>query len=209
VGAAARRLRRRAGKETFRKCSTNEPAVLVSDSTFDAERLRRQLAGLLDVHFVDLAGILRSKPGPFTVVSAKFSNASHLLDLKEWVKSKPKGGKVIFATRPGSRHEQTQAYALGATDVVNSPIDAKELLQKIWSDFAAATRPSSPRKAMSARRQRMTVCSRFSPSAAVARWTRPRSRRRAQRSSTKSNPRACRPGSIPSASTTARPISTV
>jgi putative nucleotidyltransferase with HDIG domain len=108
----------------------------VSDSTFDAERLRRQLAGLLDVHFVDLAGILRSKPGPFTVVSAKFSNASHLLDLKEWVKSKPKGGKVIFATRPGSRHEQTQAYALGATDVVNSPIDAKELLQKIWSDFA-------------------------------------------------------------------------
>ena len=108
----------------------------VSDSTFDAERLRRQLAGLLDVDFVDLAGILRSKPGRFTVVSANFSNASHLLDLKEWVKAKPKDGKVIFATQPGSRLEQTQAYALGATDVVSSPIDTKELLQKLWSDFA-------------------------------------------------------------------------
>jgi putative nucleotidyltransferase with HDIG domain len=108
----------------------------VSDSTFDAERLRRQLAGLLDVHFIELAGIHQSKPGPFTVVSANFGDASHLLDLKEWVKSKPKGGKVIFATQPGSRLEQTQAYALGATDVVNSPIDTKELLQKIWSDFA-------------------------------------------------------------------------
>jgi putative nucleotidyltransferase with HDIG domain len=108
----------------------------VSDSTFDAERLRRQLAGLIDVDFVELAGIHQARPGRFTVVSAKFSDASHLLDLKEWVKAKPKGGKVIFATQPGSRLEQTQAYALGATDVVNSPIDTKELLQKIWSDFA-------------------------------------------------------------------------
>lgn len=108
----------------------------VSDSTFDAERLRRQLAGLLNVDFVELGGIHRTTPGPFTVISARLNNASHLLDLKEWMKSKPKGGKVIFATQSGSHLEQTQAYALGATDVVNSPIDAKELLQKIWSDFA-------------------------------------------------------------------------
>src|SRR5262245_51289829 len=100
----------------------------VSDSTLDAVQLRRQLAGLLDVDFVELAGIRRSKPELFTVVSARFSNASQLLDLKEWMKSKPKGGKVIFATLPGSHLEQTQAYALGATDVVNCPIDVKELL---------------------------------------------------------------------------------
>lgn len=115
----------------------------VSDSAFDADRLRRQLAGLLDVDFVELAGIRRSKPGRFTVVSTRLSNASDLLDLKEWMKSRPKGGKIIFATQPGSRLEQTQAYALGATDVVNSPIDAKELLQKIWSDFAVLGGDSS------------------------------------------------------------------
>lgn len=119
----------------------------VSDSTFDAERLRHQLAGLLDVDFVELAGIGRSKPGQFTVVSARFNNASHLLDLREWMKSRPKGGKVIFATQPGSRLEQTQAYALGATDVVDSPIDAKELLQKLWSDFAVLGSDSSELRA--------------------------------------------------------------
>jgi len=127
---------RKSQERTFRKCSTMNQLSFVSDSTFDAERLRRQLAGLLDVQYIDLAGIRRAKPERFMVVSAKFSNASNLLDLKEWMKSRPPGGKVIFATQPGSRLEQTQAFALGATDVVNSPIDAKELLQKIWSDFA-------------------------------------------------------------------------
>ena len=98
----------------------------VSDSTFDAERLRRQLAGLLDVQFVDFADIRQTKPGRFTVVSANLNNSSHLLDLKEWMKSKPKGGKVIFATYPGSRLEATQAYALGATDIVNKPIKVSD-----------------------------------------------------------------------------------
>src|SRR5262245_29292814 len=96
----------------------------VSDSTFDAERLRRQLAGLLDVRFVDLAQMRQSRPDRFTVVSTNFGNTSRLLELKEWMKFKPKGAKVIFVTRPDSHTETTQAYALGATDVVSSPIDA-------------------------------------------------------------------------------------
>jgi putative nucleotidyltransferase with HDIG domain len=119
----------------------------VSDSTLDAERLRRQLAGLFDVQFVELASVHRSKPDRFTVVSTNLSNAASLLDLKEWMKSKPKGGKVIFATRPGSRIETTQAFALGATDVVNSPIDAKELLKTVWSDFAVLGGDASEFKA--------------------------------------------------------------
>ena len=101
------------------------------------------MAGLLEIRFIELADIHRAKPDRFTVVSANLSNASGLLDLKEWVKSKPKDGKVIFATQPGSRLEVTQAYALGATDVVSTPIDAKELLAKIWSDFAMLAGDSS------------------------------------------------------------------
>jgi hypothetical protein len=85
----------------------------VSDSTFDAERLRRQLAGIFNVRFIDLAQVRQSKPDRFTVVSANMGNASRLLDLKEWMKSKPKDGKVIFVTRPNSHIETTQAYALG------------------------------------------------------------------------------------------------
>jgi putative nucleotidyltransferase with HDIG domain len=130
-------------ERTFRKCSTMNRLAFVSDSTFDAQRLRRQLAGLLDVRFIELADTHRAKPDLFTVVSVNLGNAPSLLNLKEWVKSKPKGGKVIFATQPGSRLEATQAYALGATDLVSMPIDAKELLQKIWSDFAVLAGDSS------------------------------------------------------------------
>lgn len=115
----------------------------VSDTTFDAERLRRQLAGILDVRFVNLASVRDSKPDRFTVVSTNFGNASCLIDLKEWMKFKPKGGKVIFVTRAGSHAETTQAFALGATDVVTGPIDVKELLAKIWSDFAVLAGDSS------------------------------------------------------------------
>jgi putative nucleotidyltransferase with HDIG domain len=115
----------------------------VSDSTFDAQRLRRQLAGRVEVRFIGLADIHRAKPEHFTVVCADLGNPSGLLDLKEWMKSRPKGGKVIFATKARSRLEATQAYALGATDVVSMPINAQELLQKIWSDFAVLGGDSS------------------------------------------------------------------
>ena len=108
----------------------------VSDSTFDAERLRRQLAGLLDVRFVELADIHRAKPDRFTVVSANLSNASGLLDLKEWMKSKPKDGKVIFATQPGLAARDDAGLRARRDRCREQPIDAKELLEKLWSDFA-------------------------------------------------------------------------
>jgi putative nucleotidyltransferase with HDIG domain len=107
----------------------------VGDSAFDAERLRRQLAGIVDVRFVQLGQIRDVKPDQFTIVSTNLQDPSTLLHIKEWMKSKPKGGKVIFVTRADSRMETTQAFALGATDVVNPPIDARNLLKTLWSDF--------------------------------------------------------------------------
>jgi putative nucleotidyltransferase with HDIG domain len=107
----------------------------VGDSTLDAERLREQLIGLLEVDFVELERIHDLKPDRFTLVSTSFNDTSRLLEIKRWMRSKPKDGKVIFVTRPDSRMETTQAFALGATDVVSRPIDAKDLLRKLWSDF--------------------------------------------------------------------------
>lgn len=119
----------------------------VSDSTFEAERLRRQLAGTLDVCFVDIADIKTTKPDRFTVISTHLGDAARLLDLKEWLKAKPENGKIIFATNARSRIEATQAFALGATDIVALPIDAKELLKKLWSDFAVLGGDSSELRA--------------------------------------------------------------
>ncbi len=115
----------------------------VSDSTFEVERLRRQLAGILDVRLVDPARLREDAPDRFTVVSTDLHDPSRLLDIKEWMKSKPKNGKVIFAIRPNSRIETTQAFALGATDTVSQPIDTKELLSKLWSDFTVLANDKS------------------------------------------------------------------
>ena len=57
----------------------------VSDSTFEAERLRRQLAGILDVRLVDPARLREDAPDRFTVVSTDLHDPSRLLDIKEWM----------------------------------------------------------------------------------------------------------------------------
>lgn len=115
----------------------------VSDSTLDAERLRRQLAGILDVRFVELKQIEDLEPDHFTLISTNFSDIPKLLGLKRWIQAKPKGGKVLFATRADSRLETAQAFALGATDVVRRPIEIKELLRKLWNDFTVLAGDSS------------------------------------------------------------------
>jgi putative nucleotidyltransferase with HDIG domain len=115
----------------------------VSDSTLDAERLRRQLAGILDVRFVELKQIEDQEPDHFTLVSTNFSDIPTLLALKRWIQARPKGGKMVFATRADSRLETAQAFALGATDVVRRPIEIKELLRKLWNDFTVLAGDSS------------------------------------------------------------------
>jgi putative nucleotidyltransferase with HDIG domain len=109
--------------------------TFVSHSTHDADRLRHQLAGILDVRFIDVARYADNAPDQFTLVSTDLDDKDTLFGLREWIKSKPKGAKVLFATRPDSRLEAAQAFALGATDVVRRPIETKELLRKLWNDF--------------------------------------------------------------------------
>jgi putative nucleotidyltransferase with HDIG domain len=107
----------------------------VSDSIHDAERLRHQLAGILDVRFIELKHVADEEPDHFTLVATNFRDIPTLLSLKRWIQSKPKDSKVLFATRADSRLESAQAFALGATDVVRRPIEIKELLRKLWNDF--------------------------------------------------------------------------
>jgi putative nucleotidyltransferase with HDIG domain len=119
----------------------------VSDSPSEAVRLRRQLAGTLDVCFIDIAEINKTEPDRFTLVFADLGHAARLLALKKWMKAKPKDGKVVFVIRGGSRVETTQAFALGATDVMSLPIDPKQLLRSLWSDFAVLGKDASELRA--------------------------------------------------------------
>ena len=74
--------------------------------------------------------IPETKPDHLTLVAAGLKDPGQLLGLKEWIKSRPKDGKVIFVTDANSRIETTRAFAIGATDVVHRPIDGRALLRK-------------------------------------------------------------------------------
>jgi putative nucleotidyltransferase with HDIG domain len=116
---------------------------VISDSPSDADGLRRELTGVLDVHLVDLQDIAKTKPDTYTVVDVDLKNTSYVLALKEWMKSKPKAAKAIFFTEKNSRIEMVRASAIGATDVLPRPADAKVLLRTLWSDFTTlSARPS-------------------------------------------------------------------
>ena len=88
------------------------PLSVISDSPHGADGLRRQLAGLFDVQFVDLKQIDQLKPEAYTVVDIDLKNTAHLLALKEWMKSKPKTAKAIFLTERNSRIETVRAGRL-------------------------------------------------------------------------------------------------
>jgi putative nucleotidyltransferase with HDIG domain len=116
---------------------------VISDSPADADSLRRQLADVFDVHLVDFQQIAGTKPDVYTLVDVDLKNTSYLLALKEWMKSKPKAAKAIFLAEKNSRIEAVRAQAIGATDVLHRPADAKALLRTLWSDFTTlSARPS-------------------------------------------------------------------
>jgi putative nucleotidyltransferase with HDIG domain len=107
-----------------------------SDRSDRSGQLRRELAGLLDVHRLGVEHIPHQLPEQFTVVDVNLKDVSRLPDLKEWLKRKPEGGKAIFVVDKLSRIEVTRAYGLGATDVVQRPLHAQDLLETVYGEFA-------------------------------------------------------------------------
>ena len=108
-------------------------------------RFCRQLAGLFEIEFNDVANIGSGRPGPYTVIDMDLSDASQIAALKEWLSRKPEGAKVIFCTDKGSHLQDTRAYAIGATDVLHRPVDGRALLAKLWGEVSVMSPgPSSP-----------------------------------------------------------------
>lgn len=103
----------------------------------DTEAIRHQLANVFDLRFLQLSQIRNMAPEPYLVFDINMHDGPYLIELKEWLKKKPKGGKVIFVINKDLRTEKIQAQALGATDVIHRPINGKTLLSVLWGDFEA------------------------------------------------------------------------
>lgn len=103
------------------------------------ERLRKELANLFEVEFKPIERSLDSKLGSFNVFDIDLNDPTHLLELKTRLKDRPKDAKVVFVTDKSSHLQDTRAYAIGATDVIHRPIDARALLAKLWGEFGSLT----------------------------------------------------------------------
>ena len=112
----------------------NQLSIFVDTST-DTEAIRRQLAGVFELRFRPLDRIQDMTPEPYLVFDINMHDGPHLIEIKEWLKRRPKDGKVVFVIDETSRSEKIQARALGATDVIHRPIDGKALLTLLWGDF--------------------------------------------------------------------------
>src|SRR5436190_9686441 len=98
------------------------------------DRLRKQLASLFEIEFKPLESSLESRLGQYTVFDFDLNDTTHLLKLKDKLKSRPKDAKVIFVTEKASRLQDTRALAIGATDVIHRPFDGRALLAKLWGE---------------------------------------------------------------------------
>jgi putative nucleotidyltransferase with HDIG domain len=98
------------------------------------DRLRQQLANLFEIEFKPLESSLDSSLGTYTVFDFDLNDPTHLLKLKDKLKSKPKDAKVVFVTEKTSRLQDTRALAIGATDIIHRPVDGRTLLSKLWGE---------------------------------------------------------------------------
>ena len=101
---------------------------IISDSVHWAEYIGGQVAGIFQTQSYCRHDLACAMPAKYTVVDIDLEDSSHLPELRVWLKCRPKNGKTIFAVDRGVRHQTVQAYAIGATDVVDRPVDRKALL---------------------------------------------------------------------------------
>src|ERR1041384_3163824 len=96
--------------------------LFFGDVRVNRDRLRQQLADLCEIEFKSVESSLDSKLGPFNVFDINLNDATYILRLRDRLKAGPKDAKIIFVTDQASRLQETQAFAIGATDVIHRPI---------------------------------------------------------------------------------------
>jgi putative nucleotidyltransferase with HDIG domain len=111
--------------------------AIFRDSRSGPDQFWRQLSDIFQIELKRFDDIGREPPGEYTVFDFDLNAVPRLTALKEWLKAAPSGAKVIFVTDKGSRLQDTQAYAIGATELLHRPLDARAVLTTLWGDVAS------------------------------------------------------------------------
>jgi putative nucleotidyltransferase with HDIG domain len=106
-----------------------------TDAPRKRDVIRRKLDGFFELEFLELDQAADVTLQPNLLFDVDFRNCPRLLDLKERLKRKAKGSRVVFVTDKTSHIQEIQAHALGATDIVHRPLDAGVLARKLSGSF--------------------------------------------------------------------------
>jgi putative nucleotidyltransferase with HDIG domain len=124
---------------------------IVADKIERARAINQQLAGLFDIQAYPRQGLPRSEPPHYTIVDINLIEEAHLSDLRQWLMRRPAGGKAIFAVDHGVTRQAVQAFAVGATDILEHPLNRKALLKTLLGDLdSMAAAPLAPELSESA-----------------------------------------------------------
>ena len=107
---------------------------IIADTVFRADHISEQLAGVFETQVFCIDEIVYREPTEFTVGDLNL-DGPHIPDFKLWLKRRPKRGKVILLVDKASRFQSVQAQAIGATDLLPRPIDAKSLVRLLLGDI--------------------------------------------------------------------------
>jgi putative nucleotidyltransferase with HDIG domain len=110
---------------------------IISDSIGRAEDVSRKLTGVFDTQSFVRDRLSQAPPTKHAVVDIDLEDSSYLADLRLWLDFRPKRGKAIFVVEHGVRLQAVQAFAVGATDLVERPVDRKRLLTAFFGDIGS------------------------------------------------------------------------
>ena len=124
---------------------------IVADTVERARAINRKLAGLFEIQAFPRQSLPNSEPAQYTIVDINLIEGANLSDLRQWLTRRPPGSKAVFAVNHGVMRQAVQAFAIGATDIVEHPLDRKALLKTLLGDLdSIAAAPLAPELSNSA-----------------------------------------------------------
>ena len=121
-----------------------DPLSVIVDSFSSLDAIRYELKDAFELHFYTVNQIKEIDPGRNVVFDIDVSACSDILEIKQWLATRPKGGKVIFVVDKASWHAQAQAAALGASCICNRPLNGAVLMSILLGDFDSLKDNNSP-----------------------------------------------------------------
>jgi putative nucleotidyltransferase with HDIG domain len=112
---------------------------IVADTVERASAIDQKLVGLFEIQAFDRQSLPRSEPPKYTIVDINLIEEAHLTDLRQWLTRRPAGGKAVFVVDHGVMRQAVQAFAIGATDILEHPLNRKALLKTLLGDIDSMT----------------------------------------------------------------------